>query len=159
MSEADRRISADDDGAAAETPRTIIHPHSGLTVRLSQCGSHASAKVSGEIDFTGAKMFERVLVDHLLRDTDSLSLELSGVAFFDCGGLNALLRARRVAEQTGAALELTALSPAVERVLDLTGTGHLFGHAEDGGALPSRSDRPPQAVRPARERRLRVRVG
>jgi anti-anti-sigma factor len=159
MSEAEQRDSADDDSATAQAPRLITHPYSGLAVRLSQRRGHAVARVSGEIDHTSADTFERTLVDHLLRDTDSLELELSHVGFFDCAGLNALLRARRVADHTGANLELSTVSPAVHRLLELTGTGRLFRRTKESSALPARSDRPPQGVRPVRDRRLRVRVG
>jgi anti-anti-sigma factor len=159
MSAAEQRHSADDDGATAQAPRLITHPYSGLAVRLSQHQGHAYARVSGEIDHTSAETFERTLIDHLLRDTDRLELELSHVGFFDCAGLNALLRARRVADHTGANLELTAVSPAVHRLLELTGTGRLFSRAENTSALPERSDRPPQVVRQVRDRHLRVRVG
>ncbi|MFF7158918.1 anti-sigma factor antagonist [Streptomyces sp. NPDC008139] len=159
MSELDRGLSAHDDvGAAVYTPRVITDPADALAVRVSQRAGHTVITVSGEIDFTGADTFARVLIDHLLRESDSLSLELSGVAFFDCGGLNALLRARRVAERTGAALRLTAVSPAVRRVLGLTGTDRLFDYAENDGPPPPDLDRPPEAIRSARERPLRVRA-
>lgn len=159
MSEADRELSAHDDGGvAAYALRVIIHPVDGLTVRLSRRAGHVYATVSGEIDFTAAEIFEHVLIDHLLRETDSLSLELSGVAFFDCAGLNALLRARGVAERTGAVLELTAVSPPVRRVLGLTGTDRIFDYAEDDGSPPSDLDPPPETIRAGCERPLCVRA-
>jgi anti-anti-sigma factor len=159
MSEADRRPSADDNGEAAQTPQVITHPRSGLSMRLHHTGSHTDATVSGEIDHTSADLFERALVDHLLRGSDSLDLGLGRVAFFDCAGLNALLRARSIAEHTGATLTLTALSPAVRRVLDLTGSHGLFTCATDDGAVLSRSDRPPQPAHPVRRRKLQLHAG
>ncbi|MFF7196154.1 STAS domain-containing protein [Streptomyces sp. NPDC008079] len=158
MSELDRGLSAHDDdaGAVVHTSRMITHPTDALAVRVSQRAGHTVVTVSGEIDFTGADTFARVLIDHLLCESDSLSLELSGVAFFDCGGLNALLRARRVAECTGAVLRLTAVSPAVQRVLGLTGAAGLFDYAEGDGPPPPDPGRPPEAIRSARERPLRM---
>ncbi|HEY5836890.1 STAS domain-containing protein [Streptomyces sp.] len=118
--------------------------HSRLTVRLTETGRHTRAAVSGEIDHACAGTLDRVLHDGIRQAPDGVDLDLTGVTFFDCGGLNALLRARSIAEQHGVSLTVTAVSPAVERLLTLTGTRVLFlpGGAGPPGGAPG-PDRPP----------------
>ncbi|MEU6850356.1 STAS domain-containing protein [Actinacidiphila alni] len=117
----------------------ITHPSSGLIVHLTHAGGAVWATVSGEIDHANAEMFGRALTGNVLRACDRLEVDLSRVDFFDCAGLNALLKAVTVADRTGATLHLSDVSPAVRRVLDLTGTGPLLGRtgkdaAEAAGA-------------------------
>ncbi|MEW2518078.1 STAS domain-containing protein [Actinacidiphila alni] len=105
----------------------ITHPSSGLIVHLTHADGAVWATVSGEIDHANAETFGRALTGNVLRACDRLEVDLSRVDFFDCTGLNALLKAGAVADRTGATLHLSDVSPAVRRVLDLTGTGPLLG--------------------------------
>ena len=50
-----------------------------------------------------APTLDRVLGDSLREAGHRLDLDLGGVTFFDCGGLNVLLRARSLAERSGTA--------------------------------------------------------
>ncbi|WP_177246447.1 STAS domain-containing protein [Actinacidiphila alni] len=117
----------------------ITHPSSGLIVHLTHADGAVWATVSGEIDHANAETFGRALTGNVLRACDRLEVDLSRVDFFDCTGLNALLKAAAVADRTGATLHLSDVSPAVRRLLDLTGTGPLLGRtgkdaAEAAGA-------------------------
>ncbi|ANZ43351.1 hypothetical protein BBK82_37620 [Lentzea guizhouensis] len=57
-----------------------------------------------------------------------LVIDVSGVTFCNSSGISALVRSRaRAVEMTGS-LRLTSPSPAVRRVLDLTGLARMFEH-------------------------------
>lgn len=63
----------------------------------------------------------------LLRtDAPTVWLELSGLTFIDSTGLTCLLRLGRAATAVGGHLTLTAPSPPVQRLLDLTGIGQVL---------------------------------
>ena len=53
-------------------------------------------------------------------------VDATGLNFIDSSGLRALLSAREQLEGAGVSLQVTDLSPAVERVLDMTGTRELL---------------------------------
>jgi anti-anti-sigma factor len=128
------------------TRRVIRHLRSGLTVRIVERHGRTELAVRGEIDLDCAGLLQQAVVDCLADTPQGVDVDLAGVGFFDCAGLNALLRARARARATGAELCLTALSPAVARVLDLT-------HCRAAFTLPARPDRaadvPWPAARPA----------
>ncbi|MFD9724602.1 STAS domain-containing protein [Streptomyces sp. NPDC059072] len=70
---------------------------------------------------------------HLTKVTDALplagqtlALDLTAVTFMDSCGLNAFLALRKRAEAEGGTLELIGVPQQALRVLDLTGTRHLF---------------------------------
>jgi len=124
--------SARPDSAAAQqhpSPhvRVVRDLHSGLQVRLTEAGARTRATVIGEVDLGCAGMLQHVLQDTLSSAPGGLDLDLSGVAFFDCSGMNVLLRLRAQARGLGVPLAVVRMSPAVVRVLELTRSGALFG--------------------------------
>jgi len=86
--------------------------------------------VSGELDvMTGPTLLDHVaiaLVDNVADRQTSLAIDLSGVTFIDSSGLQVLLRTREVAVERGVDAVVTGASPAVRRLLDLTGTSDLL---------------------------------
>jgi anti-anti-sigma factor len=76
--------------------------------------------ISGEIDIlTGSQLRERLL--HVIRRHGArLALDLSGVTFIDCAGINALLAVRRRAQLEGGSLRVLRASARVRRVIALT---------------------------------------
>ena len=78
--------------------------------------------ISGEVDVcTEAPLQQSVL--WIIRECGArLMLDVSGVSFMDCAGLRALLATRRRAETRGGFLRLIAISAAVRRIIELTGT-------------------------------------
>ncbi|KOG36840.1 hypothetical protein ADK34_00090 [Streptomyces viridochromogenes] len=63
-----------------------------------------------------------------------LALDLSEVTFCDSTGLNTLLRARQRALKEHRSLTITAASPQVIRLLEITGADRLF--VEGAGPIP-----------------------
>ncbi|MDX3074109.1 STAS domain-containing protein [Streptomyces sp. NPDC088354] len=84
------------------------------------------AVITGEVDAGCAADLERCLVAAMRAHPEGLELDLSGVTFFDCAGLNALLKARTFEARGGGNLTIKVMSPRVARVLDLTETRTLL---------------------------------
>lgn len=150
--------------------RVVRDLHGDMCVRLTERGGRTTAVVTGEVDHTCAPTLERALLGSLGQSRGGLLLDLGGVSFCDCAGLNALLRVRRRATRRGCELTVVAPGPAVERLLVLTGTRVLLlgpavtgdgraeipGPARALGPVPgSAPDRPPDRRRGAARHRPR----
>jgi anti-anti-sigma factor len=67
------------------------------------------------------------VLQHALDDSRTgVDLDLDGVQFCDCSGLNTLLRLRQEALHHGKTLTIRHSGPAVTRLLTLTGALSLF---------------------------------
>lgn len=113
----------------AAAPRVVRHLRSGVTIRMAEAFGRTRVAVHGEVDLDSAETLRQVLVDCLASTPCGVDVDLSGTGFFDCAGLNALLRARARARATGAELTVIAVSPAVARLLDLTHCREAFPEA------------------------------
>ncbi|NUP39586.1 MAG: STAS domain-containing protein, partial [Streptomyces sp.] len=96
---------------------------------MTEAAGRTRVAVHGEVDLDCADTLYQVLADCLTSTPRGVDVDLTATAFFDCAGLNALLRARTRARATGAELTVTAVSPAVARVLDLTYCREVFPEA------------------------------
>ncbi|MFI2735943.1 STAS domain-containing protein [Streptomyces sp. NPDC018711] len=132
-----------------------------LTVVFEPGSQRVLARVCGEIDLEDADELRRDLVAALDSSACGLDIDLSGVTFCDCSGLHVLLRLNRLARHAGKTLVLTALGPRVARLLELTGTHHVFtvrarpAPDEDGiraGDAPGPDVRSGPVARPPRGR-------
>ncbi|MFI8103759.1 STAS domain-containing protein [Streptomyces sp. NPDC086023] len=81
--------------------------------------------VSGELDMGSCTRLS-TLTDALILSGRTLALEMSAVTFLDSSGLHLLLTLRNRALAQGGRLELHCVPHQAQRVLDLTGTRHLF---------------------------------
>jgi anti-anti-sigma factor len=118
-----------DDGpapTAQAAPRVIRHLRSGLSIRMADVLGRTRMTVRGEIDLDCAETLYQALTSCLADTPSGVDVDLAAVDFFDCAGLNVLLRARSAARARGAQLCLTAMSPAVARLLDLTRCREAF---------------------------------
>ncbi|MFC9818062.1 STAS domain-containing protein [Streptomyces virginiae] len=109
-------------------PRSYVARGPGITVTVSRTADGVAVRVGGEIDLHNAVHLQQPLDAAIasLKRPGVIVLDLSDVAFCDCSGLNALLRTRFHARCRGHRLNLAAASRPVGRLLDLTGTTHLF---------------------------------
>lgn len=86
-------------------------------------GTTAELAVNGDLDMAAAfklePAIERVVAQN---DVDELVLDLGGVSFIDSAGLGSLLSTHERLNDLGVKAKVTRPSPAVERVLDATGT-------------------------------------
>ncbi|MEU8723493.1 STAS domain-containing protein [Streptomyces antimycoticus] len=113
--------------SAGQTPS---HPSPAFSTTLItdsyQEGPRKVVVVRGEVDYETAPALSAVLHEALRASTEGVDVDLSGVAFWDCSGLNALLRLRREALAHGKTATVRSPSRMVRRVLTLTGTSRLF---------------------------------
>jgi anti-sigma B factor antagonist len=116
--------------------------------------------VSGEVDIaTGPKLREELL-GAMRRHGARLALDLGGVTFMDCAGINVLLAARRQAQLEGGWVHVARASRCVRKVLMLTGLHQELALA--GPETAEAAQEPPSAYRcgywPAPPGRPRPRV-
>ena len=82
--------------------------------------------ISGEIDIYSGPQLRDQLLDVIRRHGARLALDLTGVTFIDCAGINVLLAARRRAQLEGGWLRVIQASPCVQRVIALTRLGPVL---------------------------------
>jgi len=109
-------------------------------------GDRVDVICRGELDI-GARWLQPELYAALNRSATGVDLDLEGVGFCDCAGLNVLLDLRREALDQGKTVTVRSCGPAVGRLLDLTGAGELFkaeeAHRPAGQGSPVTSDGDP----------------
>ena len=76
--------------------------------------------ISGEIDIQSGPQLRDQLMSIIRRHGARLALDLTGVTFIDCAGINVLLAARRRAQLEGGSLRVLRASSRVRRVIALT---------------------------------------
>ena len=122
------RLYAGDVEAAAGAPG----PDSTVVVELP-----------AEIDHDSADRVQAALTRALTAGVTVLVADMTATAYCSLEGVRALLRARRAAQASGARLRLAAVTPAVQRILEITGTSKLLSTgpdpdpARDGRAAPA----------------------
>ncbi|NUP21237.1 MAG: anti-sigma factor antagonist [Streptomyces sp.] len=114
-------------------------PGLSLTVHVDAHGLHALVTASGEIDLDSSPALDRILQDALNQSTDGVEVDLAHIAFCDCSGINALLHVRRRAREAAKTLTVRVSSPAVQRLLELTGTLDVLT-TTDTAQAPSTGD-------------------
>ncbi|MGP3925891.1 STAS domain-containing protein [Streptomyces sp. 8N616] len=100
-------------------------------VRTDMAGQAAVISVTGELDIDTAPRLRLALAHCLQASLTSLTVDLSGVAFCDCAGLNVLIGARRSADAAGIPFHLSGLGRQVTKLLKDTGTAGLFREPPD----------------------------
>jgi anti-anti-sigma factor len=82
--------------------------------------------ISGEIDIQSGPQLRDQLLSIIRRHSARLVLDLTGVTFIDCAGINVLLAARRRAQLEGGSLRVLRASPRVQRVIALARLHHVL---------------------------------
>jgi anti-anti-sigma factor len=76
----------------------------------------------GEIDHKNWETFSHAIVDCArTKGVTAVLLDLSGVTFFDSGGIRAVIAARKALAGSGVAIHLERSSPRVDRLFEETG--------------------------------------
>ena len=111
-------------------------------------GQVAVVTLPTEIDVTNADLVQEELMFVLNHGATLLVADLSKTSFCDSAGVSALVRAFRRAVASAGAMRLVVGTPAVERVLSITGVDRLVDTfpsvaaslAGPGGPLGGQSD-------------------
>jgi anti-anti-sigma factor len=119
------------DGAAVDTPVDLgeAMPYEPA-IETSAHDGDITVRVRGELDMDSVEPLRSVLEDSVSRCARRVELDLSGVTFCDCSGLNLLLAARRRAVLRGRSLTVRVASSAVRRLLVNTDTWPLFADTQ-----------------------------
>jgi anti-sigma B factor antagonist len=109
-------MSDDAEGFRAET----------LHVEASRADGGATIVVVGEFDMTGTESFWAHVSEALETHPVWITVEARGLKFIDSSGLAALIRAREAAGEAGAAFRVREPSPALRRIVEITGIVDLL---------------------------------
>lgn len=82
---------------------------------------------SGDIDFATVDQFEQALTDAFSSPADELQVDLAGATFIDSIGISALVRARKLADESGRRFRIVEASSPVQSVLKLMGLADYMG--------------------------------
>lgn len=78
--------------------------------------------LTGELDVLSVSGLRTAVARRSVDGCSSVVLDLEGVTFIDCTGLSALLACQQEVAASGGTFRVAALSAAVSRVVELTGT-------------------------------------
>ncbi|KKD02604.1 hypothetical protein TN53_39625 [Streptomyces sp. WM6386] len=117
-----------------------------MTVCARPDGDRTTVTVRGDLDLAADQQLQQALRSALTDSGKGIDLDLDGVEFCDCSGLNGLLGIRQQALDQCKTATIRTISPAAKRVFALTGTLSLFTpedemDQEDDASHPSTDPR------------------
>lgn len=92
-----------------------------LRAELQTSDRASVVRLIGELDADDAPTVRALLAEQVLRGPGSLVVDLSRLTFIDSAGLAALVAAHKGTRSAGTSLVLAAPTPAVVKVLAITG--------------------------------------
>jgi anti-sigma B factor antagonist len=107
-----------------------------LTTQTVPGDGYVTLRASGELDMHTAATLRDAALAALRQHGTTLWLDLRDVSFMDSTGLEVLLSTQRRAELEGGSLTLLSPTPAVLRVLEVTGLDKVFTIAADESGAP-----------------------
>ena len=120
-----------------------------LRQTVADHGDHMLLTLAGDLDFAAHTAVEEQVVA-LVGAGNPVVVDCAGITFLDSMGLRALVAGQREAEAAGVSFTLTAPSPPVLRVLELTGTLEVFAVRQPAPEpAPERAAAEPAAAEPA----------
>ena len=106
----------------------------GLRVEI-RLGVPVVAEVSGDVDIATAAWLRDTLLLAIQRYGPAISVDLHGVTFLDCAGVNALLATAHRARLEGGRVRVTRSSAPAWRVITLLRLQDVFTGAGNPGVL------------------------
>ncbi|MFF7444595.1 MULTISPECIES: anti-sigma factor antagonist [unclassified Streptomyces] len=124
-----------------------------LTVCARPDGDRTVVTLSGDLDLAADQTLQHALRSALDDSGKGIDLDLGGVDFCDCSGLNVLLGIRQQALDQHKTATIPRLSPAAARVFSLTGTLPLFAPEAEAQPQQGHATAPDPRVKAAQLRR------
>ena len=90
-------------------------------------GTPPVVAICGEIDIQSAPGLREELLRVIRRRGPQVTIDLAGVTFLDCAGINVLLATRRRAQLEDGWVRLVRAPPQVRRMLSLLNLERAFG--------------------------------
>ena len=106
-------------------PLMAMDESPSFTVETDEDMGSVVVRATGEIDVATAPQVEGQLLA-IIDSGSAVVLDLHGVTFIDSSGLRTLVTARQRAEELSVAFSLAGRSPAVDRLLQVTGLDSVF---------------------------------
>ncbi len=107
-----------------------------ISVSRTKSGDVPIVAVSGEVDVYSAPALKDSITELLQAGTNSLIVDLSGVAFLDSTGLGALVEARAATSEAGGSLPLVCSQERILKLFTITGLDSVFTiHSSVGDAI------------------------
>jgi stage II sporulation protein AA (anti-sigma F factor antagonist) len=100
--------------------------------------------VEGYLDVDTATEFQHHLANQLHHGRRHFLLDLSAVPFMDSSGMNIILRVYQEARELPGSVHIISPTPAVRRILDLTGVSITVPVSESADEALGRVDRLPE---------------
>lgn len=129
--------------------------------RIRQGSPVPTVEVIGELDLESGPYLREQLGPIMRALGAHLAIDLTGVTFIDCSGVNALLASGRDARRLGGGMRVAGAAPCVRRLVEITGLQQMLGGPEIGDdpilPRPWTGGRPAGALR-WRNRQQRQRV-
>jgi anti-anti-sigma factor len=113
----------------------------------------ATVEVGGELDLESGAYLRDLLRCIMRARGAHLAVDLSGVTFIDCSGVNALLASWRDARGLGGWLRVVEASRCVRRLVDLTGLQRALGVTAPLSGPSAEQARPSEPVNRPRSRK------
>lgn len=111
---------------------SIQRPDPGQTlldIQVRTCPGGVIVQLRGELDFTNTHRIEAVL--RRLREQRLVYLDLAGLSFLDCAGVDAILAAHERQRRRSDRMILTHAGSRIRRVLELTRADQLLQIGND----------------------------
>jgi len=133
----------------------MVEQHDGFSdscsVRVTHYDGIPVVAVRGEVDMCTASLVAAELVAQVNRRPAAVVVDLRAVTFFGSTGINVLLEVYGRALNRKVAIHVIATRPCILKVLQVTGTDHIFAiHAELPAALRAVTPIPGNAPATAR---------
>ena len=100
-----------------------------LGVDVRPDGGRVVVVARGDLDLANVACLEQAVRAARTGGPPDVVLDLRALTFVDCTGLGLLLALERDAQRDGGSLAISDPSPALARLLDITGLGDHFGLA------------------------------
>jgi anti-sigma B factor antagonist len=104
-------------GPSGDALDLLVEIHPGVPV---------VAEIGGEIDIASAPRLREALLLAIRRHGPEIRVDLRGVTFLDCSGVNVLLATERRARLEGGRMHVVRPSPQAGRVIRLLGLQHVL---------------------------------
>ncbi len=98
-----------------------------LRVHVDAKDGSAEVAVAGELDVATAPALQGALASLLGEGTREVRLDLAGLTFMGSTGVNLLVGVAKKLEEAGGKLRVTAVTPPVRRVFEVSGVGERLG--------------------------------
>ena len=103
-----------------------------LAMEIVTEGSQATICLAGEVDVAvAADLAALGALTASSEAVEAIVLDMSSVSFIDCAGIGALIAIRLAARERFVDVRLRGITPAVDRVLGLTGLKPVFATTAD----------------------------